>query len=99
MDTTRPERERSCSWWLWVKWAKSSPIRETAMPRLETRVRSAAALLVRWTRPATTLGGSPSKSGLTEMSSKIEDTETSFCRVAADGGGSPAGWQGAETQP
>src|SRR5438270_11973918 len=70
MERARPLFDRSPSWWLAVQLAATRPIRETTMPRPATRPRSAAALLVRWTRPIWRLLGSPSKSGLTEMSRK-----------------------------
>jgi hypothetical protein len=55
--------ERSASWGLLVKAASTQPINETAMPMPETSTKSPAALLAKWASPASTLGGSPCRSG------------------------------------
>src|SRR5438309_8268479 len=75
-----PPLARSASCGFWVKDASTSPISETVSPRPATSVSTPAALLVRWTSPWYTDGGSPLKSGLIEMSVRKWVTRLLLCR-------------------
>src|SRR5487761_211524 len=104
IDTPRDDLERSASCGLELKAAKTQPISETAMPIPETSTKRPAALLARYSSPASTLGGRPLRSGRTTMSATRRINRNLLCREGGERrwtgmGGAGTGGGGGGTRP